>query len=115
VEAAGLARDVADMPDGLDTLVGERGVTLSGGQKQRTTLARVVAASPRVLILDDALSSVDTETERRILEQLHDFLHERTTIVVAHRLTTVQDADLIVVLDEGRVVESGDHAGLLAR
>ncbi|HWP65786.1 MAG TPA: ABC transporter ATP-binding protein [Candidatus Limnocylindria bacterium] len=115
VEAAGLARDVADMPDGLDTLVGERGVTLSGGQKQRTTLARVIAAAPRVLILDDALSSVDTETERRILERLHGFLRERTTIVVAHRLTTVQDADLIVVLDEGRVVESGDHAALLAR
>jgi len=115
VEAAGLAPDVAAMPDGLETLVGERGVTLSGGQKQRATLARVLAASPRVLILDDALSSVDTETERRILERLHDFLRERTTIVVAHRLTTVQDADLIVVLDEGRVVETGDHADLLAR
>jgi ATP-binding cassette subfamily B protein len=115
VEAAGLAREVEDMPEGLDTLVGERGVTLSGGQKQRTTLARVVAAAPRVLLLDDALSSVDTETERRILHHLHDFLRERTTIVVAHRLTTVQEADLIVVLDEGRVVEAGRHAELLAR
>jgi ATP-binding cassette subfamily B multidrug efflux pump len=115
VEAAGLAPDVAAMPDGLETLVGERGVTLSGGQKQRATLARVLAASPRVLVLDDGLSSVDTETERRILERLHGFLRERTTIVVAHRLTTVQEADLIVVLDGGRVVEAGDHAGLLAR
>jgi ATP-binding cassette subfamily B protein len=115
VEAAGLSRDVADMPDGLDTPVAERGVTLSGGQKQRTTLARVLAAAPRVLILDDALSSVDTETERRILGHLQGFLRERTTILVAHRLTTVQDADMIVVLDEGRVVETGDHASLLAR
>jgi ATP-binding cassette subfamily B multidrug efflux pump len=77
--------------------------------------SRFRAASPRVLILDDALSSVDTETERRILDGLHDFLRERTTILVAHRLTTVQEADVIVVLDEGRVVEMGDHAALLAR
>jgi ATP-binding cassette subfamily B protein len=115
VQAAGLSRDLAGMPEGLDTVVGERGVTLSGGQKQRTTLARVIAAAPRVLILDDALASVDTETERHILDQLRDFLRERTTIVVAHRLTTVQDADLIVVLDDGRVAETGTHTALLAR
>lgn len=115
VEAAGLARDLADMPRGLDTMVGERGITLSGGQKQRVTLARVLAAAPRVLVLDDALSSVDAATEREILTRLRGFFRERTTILVAHRLTTVKEADLIVVIDEGRVVESGDHEGLLAR
>jgi ATP-binding cassette subfamily B protein len=115
VETAGLGRDVADMPDGLDTVVGERGVTLSGGQKQRTTLARVLAAAPRILILDDALSSVDAATEREILDRLRGFFRERTTILVAHRLTTVQEADLIVVLDEGRVAEVGDHDTLLRR
>src|SRR5439155_430150 len=82
-------------------IVGERGVTLSGGQKQRVALARVLAAAPRVLVLDDALSSVDAETERTILDQLRGFFRERTTILVAHRLTTVKEADLICVLDEG--------------
>ncbi len=115
VGAAGLGRDIADMPRGLETVVGERGITLSGGQKQRVTLARVLAAAPRVLVLDDALSSVDAATEREILDRLHGFLHERTTILVAHRLTTVKEADVIVVLDEGRVAELGDHESLLAR
>jgi ATP-binding cassette subfamily B protein len=115
VEAAGLGHDLADMPRGLDTVVGERGITLSGGQKQRVTLARVLAAEPRVLLLDDALSSVDAATERDILERLRSFVRDRTTVLVAHRLTTVQEADLIVVLDDGRVVEMGDHDELLAR
>jgi ATP-binding cassette subfamily B protein len=115
VGMAGLARDLADMPAGLDTVVGERGVTLSGGQKQRVTLARALATAPRVLILDDALSSVDAATEREILDRLRSFFRERTTILVAHRITTVKEADLIVVLDEGRVVEAGDHDGLLAQ
>jgi ATP-binding cassette subfamily B protein len=115
VQAAGLARDLADMPQGLETVVGERGITLSGGQKQRVTLARVLAGAPRVLVLDDALSSVDAATEREILERLHDFFRDRTTILVAHRLTTVKEADLIVVLDEGRVAEAGDHDALLER
>jgi ATP-binding cassette subfamily B multidrug efflux pump len=114
VQAAGLARDLADMPRGLDTLVGERGITLSGGQKQRVTLARVLAADPAILVLDDALSSVDAATEREILERLRGFFRERTTVLVAHRLTTVKEADLIVVLDEGRIVEAGDHDTLLA-
>ncbi len=115
VEVAGLQRDLADMPEGLETLVGERGVTLSGGQKQRVSLARVLAMSPRVLVLDDALSAVDAATEREILERLRAWLRERTTIIVAHRLTTVQGADAIVVLDRGRIVEAGDHGTLLAR
>src|SRR5262249_24840121 len=115
VEAAGLSRDLADMPLGLDTVVGERGITLSGGQKQRVTLARALAASPRVLVLDDALSSVDAATEREVLDRLRTFFHDRTTILVAHRLTTVKEADLIIVLDDGRVVEAGDHDGLLAQ
>jgi ATP-binding cassette, subfamily B, multidrug efflux pump len=112
---AALERDLADLPHGLDTLVGERGVTLSGGQKQRVALARVIAAAPRVLLLDDALSSVDAQTERQILDHLRGFFHQRTTVLVAHRITTVREADLIVVLDDGRVVEAGDHEALLAR
>ena len=114
-QAAALSRDVAMFPRGLETLVGERGITLSGGQKQRTTLARVLAVGPRILILDDALSSVDAQTERQILSQLRDFFRTRTTILVAHRVTTVREADLVVVLDDGRVVEVGDHESLVAR
>ncbi|HEV7731297.1 MAG TPA: ABC transporter ATP-binding protein [Candidatus Binatia bacterium] len=115
VTAAGLDRDLADMPRGLETVVGERGITLSGGQKQRVTLARVLASAPRVLILDDALSSVDASTEREILDRLRDFFDQRTTILVAHRITTVKEADLIVVLEQGRVAEVGDHGTLLAK
>jgi ATP-binding cassette subfamily B multidrug efflux pump len=115
VHMAALERDLAAFPHGLDTIVGERGVTLSGGQKQRVALARVLAASPRVLVLDDALSSVDAQTERLILDRLRGFFRQRTTILVAHRLTTVKEADLIVVVDEGRVVEAGDHGTLVAR
>jgi len=115
VRMAALSGDLAGFPHGLDTVVGERGVTLSGGQKQRVALARVLAAAPRVLVLDDALSSVDAETERTILDQLRGFFRERTTILVAHRITTVKEADLIFVIDEGRVVEAGDHETLLAR
>jgi ATP-binding cassette subfamily B protein len=115
VRRAALGRDLAALPHGLETVVGERGVTLSGGQKQRVALARVLAAAPRILILDDALSSVDTQTEREILDHLRGFFRERTTILVAHRITTVKEADLIVVIDEGRVVEIGDHDTLLAR
>jgi len=115
VHMAALERDLATFPHGLDTLVGERGVTLSGGQKQRVALARVLAAAPRVIVLDDALSSVDAQTERLILDRLRHFIHERTTILVAHRITTVREADLICVVDDGRIVEVGDHDTLVAR
>jgi ATP-binding cassette subfamily B protein len=115
VRMASLTRDLAEFPHGLDTIIGERGVTLSGGQKQRVALARVIAAAPRILVLDDALSSVDAQTEREILDQLRGFFRERTTILVAHRITTVKEADLIVVVDEGRVVETGVHDTLIAQ
>jgi len=109
-----LDKDVDDFPDGYATLVGERGITLSGGQKQRTALARAVAVDPRILILDDALSAVDTYTEEEILSRLRGVMRERTSVIVSHRVSTVRDADLIVVLDGGRVVERGRHDDLVA-
>lgn len=112
---AAVAGDIASFPRGYDTMVGERGITLSGGQKQRVTLARALLADSPIMILDDALSSVDTQTEERILAALEERRRDRTCILVAHRLSTVQDADLILVLDGGRIVERGDHAQLLAR
>ncbi|HKO60560.1 MAG TPA: ABC transporter ATP-binding protein [Pyrinomonadaceae bacterium] len=113
-EVAGLTDDVANFPDGLDTLVGERGLTLSGGQKQRTAIARAILRQPRILILDDALSSVDTYTEEKILAKLRGVMRDRTSLIVSHRVSTVRDADLICVLDEGRIIEQGTHNQLLA-
>ncbi len=113
-EVAGLAEDVRGFPDGFETLVGERGITLSGGQKQRAAIARAVLRQPRILILDDALSSVDTYTEEKILGRLRGVMRERTSIIISHRISTVRDADLICVLDDGRVVEFGTHTELLA-
>ena len=112
-EAAGLAPDLAIFPDGYDTVVGERGLTLSGGQRQRVALARALAAEPRILILDDSLSSVDAQTEREILTRLQPILAGRTSIVISHRVAAVKDADQILVLDEGRVAEAGTHGELL--
>ncbi|MGQ9917696.1 MAG: ABC transporter ATP-binding protein, partial [Bryobacteraceae bacterium] len=111
---AGLEQDLASFPKGLDTEVGERGLTLSGGQKQRVAIARALLRDPSILILDDALSAVDTLTEDRILSSLREFMHGRTTILISHRVSTVCEADCIYVLDEGRLVEEGSHAELLA-
>jgi ATP-binding cassette subfamily B multidrug efflux pump len=111
---ARLDKDLADFPKGYDTLVGERGITLSGGQKQRTALARAVVTDPRVLMLDDALSAVDTYTEDEILHRLREVRQNRTCVIVAHRVSTVRDADLIVVLENGRIVERGTHETLVA-
>jgi ATP-binding cassette subfamily B protein len=114
-ERAQLAKDVADLPYGYGTLVGERGVMLSGGQRQRAALARALALDPRILILDDTLSAVDAETEAAIQAGLRRAFEGRTVLVVASRVATVRDADLIIVLDEGRIVERGTHEDLLAK
>lgn len=114
-EIAGLSGDVRSFPANFETLVGERGITLSGGQKQRTAIARAVLREPQILILDDALSAVDTYTEEKILAQLRGVMRERTSLIVSHRISTVRDADLICVLDKGRIIERGTHDELLAR
>lgn len=112
-EVAGLASDIRDFPGKYEQLVGERGITLSGGQKQRTAIARAVMRDPRILILDDSLSAVDTYTEERILRNLRDIRQERTTLIVSHRVSTIRDADLICVLDNGRIIERGTHDELI--
>lgn len=110
---AGIASDIKEFPRGYDTMVGERGITLSGGQKQRTAIARALVRRPRILILDDALSSVDTDTEERILTHLRRVMAGRTCLIVSHRVSTVKDADLIIVLDDGKIVERGTHQELI--
>ncbi len=112
---AGIAEDILEFPKGFQTLVGERGITLSGGQKQRTAIARALIRRPRILILDDALSSVDTYTEEKILKHLRRIMRGRTSLIVSHRVSTVKDADLIVVLEDGLIAERGTHDELIAR
>jgi ATP-binding cassette subfamily B protein len=114
-EAAHIRQEFAEFPDGLETMVGERGLTLSGGQKQRAAIARALLRRPAILILDDALASVDTYTEERILGGLRSYTTTATTILISHRVSTVRDADQIAVLDRGRIVEVGRHEDLLAR
>ena len=112
-EIASLSGDIQGFPERFDTMVGERGITLSGGQKQRAALARAVLRQPKILVLDDALANVDTDTEEKILRRLRDVMKQRTTVIVAHRISTVKDADQIVVLRDGRIIERGTHEQLL--
>ncbi|MFA6542082.1 MAG: ABC transporter ATP-binding protein, partial [Bacteroidota bacterium] len=112
-EISQIAKDVADFPQRFETMLGERGITLSGGQKQRTSIARAVLRKPKILILDDSLSAVDTYTEEAILSQLRTVMKGRTSIIISHRISTVKDADQIVVLDKGKIVERGTHDELV--
>ncbi len=114
-EISNILSEIEGFPKGFETMVGERGLTLSGGQKQRITISRAILRDPRILILDDALSSVDTGTEERILNQLTGVLAGRTTLLISHRISTIRNADEIVVVDQGRIVEKGTHEQLLAR
>jgi ATP-binding cassette subfamily B protein len=114
-QVARLDQDLSDFPSGYDTVVGERGITLSGGQKQRTAIARAVMTDPKILVLDDALSAVDTYTEEEILTRLAVVMKQRTSIIVSHRVSTVRTADQILVLDDGAIVERGTHDQLVAR
>ena len=115
IAIAKLDRDLEIFPKGLETMVGERGVTLSGGQKQRATLARALIMDSPVLVLDDCLSSVDAQTEAEILAGLRPFLKEKTCLIISHRISAVKEADEILVLDEGKIIERGDHEALVRR
>jgi ATP-binding cassette subfamily B protein len=112
---AHIYEDILDFPKGFDTPVGERGITLSGGQKQRIALARALIKDPEILILDDALSAVDTSTEEAILKGLKDYMKDKTSIVISHRISTIKDADEIIFLEEGSIAERGNHQELLNR
>jgi ATP-binding cassette subfamily B protein len=113
-EVAQVRKDISEFPDGFDTMVGERGVTLSGGQKQRICIARALIKEPKVLVLDDCLSAVDTQTEESILRGLREYMRGRTSIIISHRISTVKDADEIIVLDDGVIRERGTHDTLVA-
>src|SRR5262249_41729454 len=114
-EIANVEGDIQEFAKQYETMVGERGITLSGGQKQRSAIARAVVRDPRILILDDSLSSVDTQTEERILNRLRGVMQGRTTILIAHRTSTVREADQIVVLKDGELIERGTHEELLTQ
>jgi ATP-binding cassette subfamily B protein len=114
-KAAAIHDVILSFPDGYNTLVGEKGVTLSGGQKQRVTIARTLLKNPRILILDDSTSSVDTETEASIRDALDELMENRTTFIIAHRIQSVMIADLILVLDKGEVIQMGTHAELVSQ
>ncbi len=114
VEISRLVQDLPDFPDGLETEVGERGITLSGGQKQRVAIARAVIREPEIIVLDDALSAVDADTEEKILENMRRFLKGRTAIIISHRISSVREADEIIVLDQARIAERGVHEDLMA-
>ena len=105
---------IIEFPDQYETILGERGINLSGGQKQRVSIARAIIKNPRILLLDDALSAVDTITEERILSQLRGVMVDKTCIWISHRISAIKDADKIIVLDEGKIVEKGSHEELLA-
>jgi ATP-binding cassette subfamily B protein len=105
--------NIMDFPDKFETILGERGVTLSGGQKQRVSIARAIAKDPKIIILDDSLSAVDTKTEEQVLAGLKQVMSDKTAIIIAHRISTIKDADEIIVLDEGRIIEQGSHEELV--
>ncbi len=113
LETASLWDEVASFEKGLDTLVGERGITLSGGQKQRLAIARALLLKPSILILDDSFSNIDTNTEEMILRDLKLWTENLTTIIISHRISTIKDSDMIIVMDEGRIIEKGTHKELL--
>ena len=113
-DIAQLSKDVEGFPKGYETILGERGITLSGGQKQRSTLARALAIDPKILILDDSFSAVDTHTEEDILKRLKEFMQNRTSIIISHRISTVKDSDKIFVIDKGSIAEEGTHEELVA-
>jgi ATP-binding cassette subfamily B protein len=112
---ADVYRNIMEFPNGFETLLGERGITLSGGQKQRVSIARAIVKEPKILILDDCLSAVDTKTENAILTALEKIMAHRTSIIISHRVSSAKLADQIIVLDEGRVIERGNHASLMAQ
>lgn len=107
--------NIMDFPEKFNTVLGEREVTLSGGQKQRVSIARAIAKNPKIIILDDSLSAVDTKTEEKILEGLREIMKNKTSIIIAHRISTIKDADEIIVLDEGRIAERGTHEELVMK
>ena len=108
---SGVYDDILEFPEGFDTVVGERGITLSGGQRQRVTIARAQAKNPSILILDDSLSAVDTETENEVLGNIRSILKHRTGIIISHRVSTVMNADRIIYLEDGRIIEEGVPSG----